>query len=105
MMKMRRRASMQRMRWGRVGKPAIPTLIEALRQESKSAWNRNLDRGDFTNPSQLDTIYGLAAVGEPAVLALTEVGFAAAGKCYDCISEDGATPSGCHSCNGRSIAR
>ena len=58
---------------GSIGEPAIPTLIEALRQESKSAWNRNLDRGDFTNPSQLDTIYGLAAVGEPAVPALTEV--------------------------------
>lgn len=57
---------------GRVGKPAIPTLIESLRQESKSAWNRNLERGDFTNPSQLDTIYGLAAVGEPAVPALTK---------------------------------
>ena len=39
---------------------AIPTLIEALRQESKAAWNRNLDRNDFTNPSQLDSIYGLA---------------------------------------------
>ena len=57
---------------GSIGKPAIPTLIEALRQESKVAWNRNLDRGDFTNPSQLDTIYGLAAMGEPAVPALTE---------------------------------
>ena len=58
---------------GNIGEPAIPTLIEALRQESKSAWNRNLDRGDFTNPSQLDSIYGLAAVGEPAVPVLTEV--------------------------------
>ncbi len=58
---------------GSIGEPAIPTLIEALRQESKAAWNRNLDRGDFTNPSQLDTIYGLAAVGEPAVPALTEL--------------------------------
>jgi hypothetical protein len=58
---------------GSIGEPAIPTLIEALRQESKVAWNRNLDRGDFTNPSQLDSIYGLAAVGEPAVPALTEV--------------------------------
>ncbi len=57
---------------GSIGESAIPTLIEALRQESKVAWNRNLDRGDFTNPSQLDTIYGLAAVGEPAVPALTE---------------------------------
>ena len=57
---------------GNIGEPAIPTLIEALRQESKVAWNRNLDRGDFTNPSQLDTIYGLAAMGEPAVPALTE---------------------------------
>ena len=57
---------------GNIGEPAIPTLIEALRQESKSAWNRNLDRGDFTNPSQLDSIYGLAAVGESAVPALTE---------------------------------
>ena len=58
---------------GNIGEPAIPTLIEVLRQESKSAWNRNLDRGDFTNPSQLDSIYGLAAVGEPAVPVLTEV--------------------------------
>ena len=58
---------------GSIGEPAIPTLIEALRQESEVAWNRNLDRGDFTNPSQLDSIYGLAAMGEPAVPALTEV--------------------------------
>ncbi len=58
---------------GGIGKPAIPTLIEALRQESKVSWNRNIDRGDFTNPSQLDSIYGLAAVGEPAVPTLTEV--------------------------------
>ena len=58
---------------GSIGEPAIPMLIEALRQESKTAWNRNIDRGDFTNPSQLDTIYGLAAMGEPAVPALTEV--------------------------------
>ena len=58
---------------GNIGEPAIPTLIEALRQESKSAWNRNIDRGDFTNPSQLDVIYGLAAVGESAVPALAEV--------------------------------
>ena len=58
---------------GSIGEPAIPTLIEALKQEAKVAWNRNLDRGDFTNPSQLDSIYGLAAVGEPAVPALTEV--------------------------------
>lgn len=58
---------------GNIGEPAIPTLIEALRRESKTAWNRNLDRGDFTNPSQLDSIYGLAAMGESAVPALTEV--------------------------------
>ena len=57
---------------GSLGEPAIPTLIKALQKESKVAWNRNLDRGDFTNPSQLDTIYGLAAVGEPAVPVLTE---------------------------------
>ena len=57
---------------GTIGEPAIPTLMEALRQESKTAWNQNLDRGDFTNPSQLDSIYGLAAVGEPAVPALVE---------------------------------
>ena len=58
---------------GTIGEPTIPTLIEALRQESKAAWNRNLDRNDFTNPSQLDSIYGLAAIGEPAVPALIEV--------------------------------
>ena len=58
---------------GNIGKPAIPTLIEALRQEAKTAWNRNLDRGDFTNPSQLDSIYGLAAMGEPVVPALAGV--------------------------------
>ena len=58
---------------GTIGEPTIPTLIEALRQESKAAWNRNLDRGDFTNPSQLDSIYGLAAMGKPAVPALIEV--------------------------------
>ena len=64
---------MRRMRWETLEGPAIPTLIEALRKESKVAWNRNLDRGDFTNPSQLDSIYGLAAIGKPAVPALTEV--------------------------------
>ena len=58
---------------GNIGEPAIPTLIETLQQESQAAWNRNLDRGDFTNPSQLDSIYGLAATGESAVPALTEV--------------------------------
>ena len=58
---------------GTIGEPAIPTLIEALRQESKAAWNRNLERDDFTNPSQLDSIYGLAAVGESVVSALVEV--------------------------------
>ena len=58
---------------GNIGDPAIPALIEALRKESKAAWNRNLDRGDFTNPSQLDSIYGLAAAGGPAVSALTDV--------------------------------
>ena len=58
---------------GSIGEPAIPTLVEALRKESKVAWNQNLDRGDFTNPSQLDSIYGLAAVGELAVPALTEM--------------------------------
>ncbi len=87
---------------GAIGEPAIPTLIKALRQESKVAWNQNLDRGDFTNPSQLDTIYGLAAIGEPAVPALTEVlsdtdwwTRAAAGAALGCMGEPahGAVPA------------
>ena len=32
----------------------------------------NLERGDFTNPSQLESPYGLAAAGAVAVPALVE---------------------------------
>ena len=54
-----------------IGEPAVPALIEALREESEATWKRNLNRNDFTNPSQLDAPYGLAAIGEPAVPALS----------------------------------
>ncbi len=55
---------------GTIGEPAIPSLIQALREESAVAWEKNLNRNDFTNPSQIDSIYGLAAAGELAVPAL-----------------------------------
>lgn len=56
---------------GTIGEPTIPTLMDALRRESETAWEPNLNRNDYTNPSQLDSPFGLAAVGTPALPALT----------------------------------
>ncbi len=56
---------------GTIGEPTIPTLMDALRRESETAWEPNLNRNDYTNPSQLDTPFGLAAIGTPALPALT----------------------------------
>ena len=55
---------------GTLGEPAVPTLIDALYRESEAAWEVNVNRDDFTNPSQLDSPFGLAAAGEPALTAL-----------------------------------
>ena len=49
---------------------AIDTLMDALRCEAAVRWQSNLDRGDFTDPGQLDAPYGLAAAGATAVPAL-----------------------------------
>ena len=57
---------------GEIGELAIPKLMSRFREESKTGSIRNLEKDDFTNPSQIDTVYGLAAVGEPAVPVLVE---------------------------------
>ena len=56
---------------GTIGESTIPTLMAALRRESETAWEPNLNRNDYTNPSQLDSPFGLAAMGTPALPALT----------------------------------
>ena len=57
---------------GEIGASAVPKLMAKFREESKTRSIQNLDRADFTNPSQIDAVYGLAAVGKPAVPALVE---------------------------------
>ena len=57
---------------GEIGVSAVPKLMTRFREESKTGSIQNLERADFANPSQIDTVYGLAAVGEPAVPALME---------------------------------
>jgi len=55
---------------GSVGENAVPILLQALEREAANTWNANLERGDYTNPSQLDMPYGLAAAGPSALPAL-----------------------------------
>ena len=57
---------------GGIGVSAVPKLMTRFREESKTGSIQNLERADFANPSQIDTVYGLSAVGEPAVPALME---------------------------------
>ena len=51
---------------------SISRLIKQLRDESKTESTRNLDRSDFTNPSQIPSLYGLAASGKRAITKLVE---------------------------------
>ncbi len=55
---------------GSSGSQAIPTLLQALEQEAATNWEINLEDNNFTNPSQLDIPYGLAAIGHDAVAPL-----------------------------------
>ncbi len=57
---------------GALGVAGVPVLMAALKDESARRWSANLERGDFTNPSQLESTYGLAAAGPVAVRALIE---------------------------------
>ena len=57
---------------GTLGAEGVPVLMAALKDESARRWQANLKRGDFTNPSQLESPYGLAAAGAVAVPALVE---------------------------------
>lgn len=51
---------------------AVGPLLDALRREAPEHWQANLDRGDFTSPSQLNAVYGLAAAGSAALNPLIE---------------------------------
>ena len=55
---------------GALGVEGVPVLMAALKDESARCWQANLERGDFTNPSQLESPYGLAAAGAVAVATL-----------------------------------
>ena len=50
------------------GAEAVPRLVAALRRQAAALRQRNLE-ADHTNPSQLDAVFGLSAVGAPAVPA------------------------------------
>ena len=50
------------------GAAAVPCLVAALRRQAAALRQRNLE-ADHTNPSQLDAVFGLSAVGAPAVPA------------------------------------
>ncbi|MBT5145496.1 MAG: hypothetical protein HOB49_19895 [Gemmatimonadetes bacterium] len=51
----------------------VPLLLEGLKKEAAEKWETNLQRGDFTNPSQLDLTFGLAAAGSTAAADGTAV--------------------------------
>lgn len=54
------------------GEEALPDLMTAMIAEAEEKWEANQAKGDFTNPGQLDSIFGLAATGVPAVQPLIE---------------------------------
>jgi len=54
------------------GTERLPDFMTAMIAEAERKWASNLTRGDFTNPSQLDTPFGLAAMGVGAVSLLIE---------------------------------
>jgi hypothetical protein len=51
------------------GAEAVPYLVAGLRRQAVALRQRNLD-ADYTNPSQLDAVFGLSAVGAPAIPAV-----------------------------------
>ena len=53
------------------GGEAVPYLVAALRRQAAALRERNLE-ADYTNPSQLDAVFALSAVGAPAVAALLD---------------------------------
>ncbi|MEM7126700.1 MAG: HEAT repeat domain-containing protein [Chloroflexota bacterium] len=55
-----------------LGEAAVPTLMDALVTESTSSLTANL-KASHTNPSELYSAHGLAAVGQPTIPALIEV--------------------------------
>ena len=60
-------------KFGVLGSPlSISRLIKQLSNESKTESTSNLDRSDFTNPSQIPILYGLAAGGKRVVTELVE---------------------------------
>lgn len=48
------------------GKDAVPVLLDALRREAEALREHNL-ASSHTNPSQLEAVFALSAVGQPAV--------------------------------------
>lgn len=54
------------------GKAIVPDFVEAMIAEAAVKWETNLTQGYFTNPSQLDTPFGVAALGTCAVPKLVE---------------------------------
>ena len=51
------------------GGEAVPCLVAALRRQAAALRERNLE-ADYTNPSQLDAVFGLSAAGAPAIPAV-----------------------------------
>ena len=51
------------------GGEAVPCLVAALRRQAAALRERNLE-ADYTNPSQLDAVFGLSAAGVPAIPAV-----------------------------------
>ncbi len=54
------------------GEEAMPVLLNALRGEAKARLEANLANA-HTNPSQLDAVFALSAVGRPAVPHMVEL--------------------------------
>lgn len=54
------------------GEKIVPDFMMAMAAEAELKWETNLAKGDYTNPSQLDIPFGLAAMGPSAVPLLVE---------------------------------
>ncbi len=54
------------------GEQILPDLLEAMIIEAESKKESNAERGDFTNPSQLELPFALAAMGDSSVDALAD---------------------------------
>ena len=59
-------------RLSRCGPNVLPDFMAAMLAEAEHEWEPNLTQGYFTNPSQIDTPFGLAAMGACAVPVLTD---------------------------------